>query len=135
MSQSVLIYDWRFTANQFVLATRPLRLTISNFIFQLDTYGCSPYVTYSLTRGWVCRVQLLLILANAVILSSVSGGTQDHILLSEIRDCPNLEGQVPVFIPPQEQGGPVIRPSTVFEQPMSESESYITTDGQSASLS
>jgi hypothetical protein len=26
-SQSELLYDWRFTANQFVLATSPLRLT------------------------------------------------------------------------------------------------------------
>jgi hypothetical protein len=27
-------------------------------------------------------------------------GTHYHILLSQIRDCPNLEGQVPVFISP-----------------------------------
>jgi hypothetical protein len=40
-------------------ATRPLRLTTSNFIFQLNTCGCSLYVTSSLTRGWVCRLQLL----------------------------------------------------------------------------
>jgi hypothetical protein len=26
-----LLYDWRFTANQFVLATSPLRLTTINF--------------------------------------------------------------------------------------------------------
>jgi hypothetical protein len=32
----------------------------SNFIFQLNTCGYSPYVTCSLTRGWVCRLQLLL---------------------------------------------------------------------------
>jgi hypothetical protein len=43
--------DWRFTVNQFVLATRPLRLTTSNFIFQLNTYDYSPYVTSSLTRS------------------------------------------------------------------------------------
>jgi hypothetical protein len=30
-SESELIYDWRFTANQFVLATSPLRLTTSIF--------------------------------------------------------------------------------------------------------
>jgi hypothetical protein len=28
-------------------------------------------------------------------------GTHDHILLSQIRDSPNLEGQVPVFISPR----------------------------------
>jgi hypothetical protein len=30
-SESELLYDWRFTANHFVLAISPLRLTISNF--------------------------------------------------------------------------------------------------------
>jgi hypothetical protein len=49
-SESELLYDWRFTANQFVLATSPLRLTTSNFIFQLNTCGYSSYVTSSLTR-------------------------------------------------------------------------------------
>jgi hypothetical protein len=37
-------------------------------------------------------------LDSAVILRSESRGTHDHILLSQIRDSPNLEGQVPVFI-------------------------------------
>jgi hypothetical protein len=36
------------------MATSPLRLTTSNFIFQLNTCGHSPYVTFSLTRGRVC---------------------------------------------------------------------------------
>jgi hypothetical protein len=39
-------------------------------------------------------------LASAVILRSESRGTHDDILLSQIRDCPNLEDQVPVFIYP-----------------------------------
>jgi hypothetical protein len=42
----------------------------------------------SLTRGRVCRLQLLLALASAVILVSESRWTQNHILLSQIRDCP-----------------------------------------------
>jgi hypothetical protein len=102
-SESELLYDWGFTANRFVLATIPLRLTTSNFIFQLNTcgYTCNPYITSSVTRGWVCRLQLLLGLASAVILRSESRGTHDHILLSHIRDSPNLEGQVPVFISPR----------------------------------
>jgi hypothetical protein len=41
---------------------------------------------------------LLLALAGAVILRSESRGTHDQILLSQIRDSPNLEDQVPVFI-------------------------------------
>jgi hypothetical protein len=32
-SESKLLYDWRFTANQFVLASSPLRLTTSDFFF------------------------------------------------------------------------------------------------------
>jgi hypothetical protein len=51
-------------------------------------------------KGWVCRLQLLLGLASAVILRSESHETHDHILLSQIGDSPNLEGQVPVFISP-----------------------------------
>jgi hypothetical protein len=75
-SKSELLCDWRFTVNQFVL-TSPLRLTTSNFIFKLDPSGYSPYVTSSMTRGWVCRLQLLLVLASAVTLRSESGGTHD----------------------------------------------------------
>jgi hypothetical protein len=42
----------------------------------------------SLTRGRVCRLQLLLALASAVILGSESLGTCDRILLSHIWDFP-----------------------------------------------
>jgi hypothetical protein len=42
----------------------------------------------SLTRGCVCRLQLLLVLASAVILESESHGTREHLLLSQIRDFP-----------------------------------------------
>jgi hypothetical protein len=69
--------------------------------FQLNTCGHGPYVTSSLTRGWVCRLQLLMAFAIAVILRSETRGTRDHILLSQIRDSPNLEGQILVFIYPR----------------------------------
>jgi hypothetical protein len=49
-------------------------------------------------RGWVFRLQLLLALASAVIVRPESRGTHDHILLSQIRDSTNLEGQVSVLI-------------------------------------
>jgi hypothetical protein len=55
----------------------------------------------SLTRGRVCRLQLLLALASAVILGSEYRKSHDHILLSQIRDSPNLEGQVPEFMYPR----------------------------------
>jgi hypothetical protein len=70
----------------------------SNFVFQLRTCGYSPYVISSMTREWVCRLRLLLVLASALILRSESRGTHNHILLSQIRDSPNVEGQVPAFI-------------------------------------
>jgi hypothetical protein len=85
---------------QFVLATSPFSLWTSNFIFQLNACGYSPYVTFPLKRGWVYRSQLLLILASAGILRSESRGTRDHILVSQVRDSPNLESQVPLFIYP-----------------------------------
>jgi hypothetical protein len=52
-------------------------------------------------RGRVCRLQLLLVLASAVILKSESRGTHDHILPSQIQDSPNLEGQATVFVYPR----------------------------------
>jgi hypothetical protein len=81
------------------LGAKPLETEGQNF-FQLNTCGHSPYVTSSMTREWVCRLQLLLALAIAVILRSESRGTHDHILLPQIRDSPNLEGQVSMFISP-----------------------------------
>jgi hypothetical protein len=96
-----LFYDWRFTANQFVLVPSPLRLTARIFFFQLNTCGHSPYITSSLTRGWVCRLQLLLALASALILRSESRRTHNHILLSQIRDSQKAGAQVILFISPR----------------------------------
>jgi hypothetical protein len=112
-SESELLYDWRFTANHFILATRPLRHTTRIFIFQLNTCSYSPHITSSLMRGWVYHLQLLLVLASSVILRSESRWTHDHILLPQIRDSPNLEGQVPVFISPG-TGWPGYTPDTGF---------------------
>jgi hypothetical protein len=96
-----LLYDCRFTASQFCLATSPFSLTTINIIFQLNTCFYGSYVTSCLTRGWVCNLQLLLALASTVILGSESRGTHDHILLPQIRDSSNQEGQVPMFISPR----------------------------------
>jgi hypothetical protein len=51
---------------------------------QLRICWCGPF---SLTRGRVCHLQLLLILASAS-LGSESHGTRDHILPSQIWDFP-----------------------------------------------
>jgi hypothetical protein len=69
--------------------------------FLLRSDSCDFIDVFSMTRERVCRLQLLLALASAVILSSESRGTHDHILPSQIRDSPNLEGQVRVFIYPR----------------------------------
>jgi hypothetical protein len=79
----------------------------------------------SLTRGRVCLLYVLLALASAVFLGSESLGTLDHILLSQIQDFPfrrllRLAGSRGRYSTPPPHGGP---------------ESYVTTDGQPASLS
>jgi hypothetical protein len=58
-------------------------------------------VCWSLTTGRICNLRLLLRFASAVILESQSHSNHDHILLSQIWDPPNLEGQVPVLISPR----------------------------------
>jgi hypothetical protein len=44
---------------------------------------------------------MLLVLASVVILRSESRETHDHILPSQIRVSPNLQGKVPNFICPR----------------------------------
>jgi hypothetical protein len=87
---------------------RSLSLSISYFVLfiSVSRFTCnlhfkvSYYVTSSLRRGCVCSLQLLLALAKAFILRFESRGIHDHMLLSQIQDSPNLEGQVPIFISP-----------------------------------
>jgi hypothetical protein len=61
------------------LGSKPLETHDDQF-FQLNTYCYSPYVTSSVTRGYICRLQLVLLLASAVILVCESRGTRGHIL-------------------------------------------------------
>jgi hypothetical protein len=74
---------------------KPMRRFLFS-VWQLRVSWCR---APSLTRGWVCNlhVQLLLGLARSVTLGSKSRRTRDYIL----RDSPNLECQVPVFISPR----------------------------------
>jgi hypothetical protein len=58
-SKSKLLYEWRFTANQFVLASDPLRPTTRD-IFQLNSCGNIPNITSSLKRRWVCLLRICL---------------------------------------------------------------------------
>jgi hypothetical protein len=96
--QLELLNDCWFTASP---SSRQAPRDPQPAFFQLNTCFHSFYITSSLTRGWVCRLRLLLTLTSAVILRSECSGTHDHILLSLIRDSFNLEGQVPVLIYPR----------------------------------
>jgi hypothetical protein len=58
-------------------------------------------------RGRICRLQLLLVLASAIVFGSESHGTHDHILLSHSR-LPQPGGPGPRIYIPREQGGPFI---------------------------
>jgi hypothetical protein len=66
------------------------------FLLLSDSCGFLDVGALFLTRGRLCRLQLLLYLASAVILVSESRETYDHFFLPQIRDSPNLE--VTVFI-------------------------------------
>jgi hypothetical protein len=102
--------------------SRPVRLgvrhpsrTSDQFFFLLEIFfrelRVRYFVAHSLTRGRVCNLLLLLVLA-AVPLGSESRGTQDHILLSELLRLPQPGGPGPRIYIPQEQGGPDIPPGT-----------------------
>jgi hypothetical protein len=97
----------------------------------MNTRNHSPYITSTLTRGSVCHLQLLLVLASAFILWSVTRGTRDHILLSQIRD--------PFLSPPTTRRATVqvfdLASTQKYLILKSQSQSYVTTDGRSASLS
>jgi hypothetical protein len=87
-------------SQSFRLGAEPLETHGQNFFFQLNTCCHSPYVISSVTRGWVCRLKLLLALASTFIHRSEFRRTHDHILLSQIRDSPNLVPRSPYLYPP-----------------------------------
>jgi hypothetical protein len=76
------------------------------FITVRQLWGC-----FSLTRGRVCCLQLLLVLASAVIFDPEFRGTHDCVLLSKFPQ-PGRSG--PRIYISQEQGGPGIPPGTRF---------------------
>jgi hypothetical protein len=90
---------------------RPIFFLLEIFFRQLRV--CY-FVAPSLTRGWVCNLLLLLVIARAVMLGSESRRTQDHILLSQLLRLPQPGGPGPRIYIPQEQGGPDTPPGTEF---------------------
>jgi hypothetical protein len=63
----------------------PCGAYVQTFVRQLQACECG---TLSLTRGRVWPLQLLVVLASAVIFVSESRGPRGHVLLSLIRDFP-----------------------------------------------
>jgi hypothetical protein len=92
--------------------------TRDQFFFLLEIffrqYRFCHFVAPSLTRGLVCNLLLLAVLASAVPLGSESRGTQDHILLSQFLRLPKPGEPDPRIYIPQEQGGLAIPPGTEF---------------------
>jgi hypothetical protein len=91
------------------LGAKPLETHGRNF-FQLNTCSHSPYVTSSLTRGWVCRLQLLLAFASAFILRYESRRLMTIFCCLRFDTSPKLELRSP-YLYPQEQGGSVTLPA------------------------
>jgi hypothetical protein len=91
--------------------------TRDQFFYLLEIFFRQLWVCYfvasSLTRGRICNLLLLLVLASVAPLGSESRGTQDHILLSQFLKL-QPGGPGPRIYIPQEQGGPVILPGTGF---------------------
>jgi hypothetical protein len=131
---SELLYEWLSSSFSFLLRLPRFRVRLGDTLRlavhrqsvhfgdkplethdqQLFFNGILTYITSSLTRGWVCRLQLLLVFASAVILRSESRGTHDHILLSQIWDSPQPGGPGPRIYIPQEQGVPIIAAGAGF---------------------
>jgi hypothetical protein len=92
--------------------SRPVRLgvrrpsgTRDQFLYLLEIVFRQLRVCYfvapSLTRGWMCNLLLLLILASTVPLGSESTGLKTIFYCPNSWDSPNMEGQVPVIISPR----------------------------------
>jgi hypothetical protein len=89
-----------------LLGVRHASGTRDQFFFLLEIFFRQLRVCYfvvpTLTRGRVCNLLFLLVLANAVQLGSVSRGSQDHILLSRFLRLPQPGGPGTRIYIPQE---------------------------------
>jgi hypothetical protein len=84
-SKSKLCYDRRSAGQSVLEQSTHLGLNDQIFIIVWQLRVCW-FGAPSLTRRRVCRLQLQLVLASAVIFGSESRRTRGHILLSQIRD-------------------------------------------------
>jgi hypothetical protein len=84
-SQSHITTDGQSISKSQCRAPSGAHDQIFNTLWQLRSCFCG---APSLTRGRVCLLYMLLILASVVFLGSESLWTRDHILLSQIWDFP-----------------------------------------------
>jgi hypothetical protein len=80
----------------------------------MNPCGHSPYVTSSLTRGWVGRLQLLLDLASTVIIASDSpAGFMTMFYCLSFKTAQTWKAMSPFYMA-SETGCPVINPGSGF---------------------
>jgi hypothetical protein len=82
------------------LDDKPLENTTKIVIFQLNTCDYNSHVTSSLIRGWVCRLQLLLVLASAVILGPETRGLMTTFYCLRFETPPIWSVRSPYLYPP-----------------------------------
>jgi hypothetical protein len=104
-SQSQLLYDWRFTANQFVLATSPLSLTTSIF-FSIEHILSDERMGLSFPTAVGPRQR-----SHSQV--RVKRGSGPNFTVSDSR-LPQPGRPGPRIYIPQEEGGPVTTPGTGF---------------------
>jgi hypothetical protein len=80
------------------LGVKPHLGSKTRFLLLSGSCGFVGCEAHSLTGGRVCRLELLLALARAVILGSESRGTHDRILLSRIQGSPLTATQIKVKV-------------------------------------
>jgi hypothetical protein len=104
-----LIYDRQSPVS---LGVRHPSGTRDQFFFLLEIFfrqlRIYYYIAPSLETGRVCNLLYCFWALPEQSLLGRSPAEPTAIFYCLIWDSPNLEGQVPVFISPQEQGGPVI---------------------------
>jgi hypothetical protein len=82
----------------FTTGDKPLE-THDQYFFQLNTWGHNPYVIYTLTKGWLCRLQFLLA-SPAQSFSGQSRGTHDHVYCLRLETPPTWRDRSPYLYPP-----------------------------------
>jgi hypothetical protein len=84
-SQSYIATDGQSITKSWCRAPSGVHDQIFIALWELRSCFCG---ALSLTRGWVCLLYMLLVLASVVVLGSDFLGSRDNILLSQIWDLP-----------------------------------------------